>query len=104
MACKLLRYYKTVGHRITASNIQWKKVMNNIDIQWKSLMDKKSKDDPETPKILKSLNIMKWSKSFCDILHICICVCGVPIVYVIREDAGVPTTCPALMTGQTHSI
>ena len=47
---------------------------------------------------------MKWSEFFRDILHRCICVRGVPIVCVIRENTDVPATAPALMDGQPHSI
>jgi hypothetical protein len=61
------------------------------------------KDEPKTPKISKSLNIMKWSKAFREILHRCIGVHNIPIVYVIREEAPVPAAVPALMAGQPHS-
>jgi hypothetical protein len=77
--------------------------MKNFEIQWTALMDKKRKDEPETPKISKSLNIMKWSEAFRNILHRCIGVCNVPIVYVIREAAAVPAAVPPLMAGQPHS-
>jgi hypothetical protein len=69
VACELVRYYETVGRPLTAANIQWTSVMKNFEIQWKALMDKKSKDEPDTPKISKSLNIMKWSEAIHDILH-----------------------------------
>ena len=100
MACELVRYYKTVGRAITDGNIQCTTVMKNFDIQWKSLMDKKSKDDPETLKISKSLNIMKWSEAFREILYRCIGVHDIPIVYVIRYNKDVTATAPALMAGQ----
>jgi hypothetical protein len=103
VACELVRYYETVGRGLTAANLQWITVVKNFEIQWKALMDKKAKDEPETPKISKSLNIMKWSEAFRDILHRCIGVRNVPIVYVIREDADVPADAPALMAGQPHS-
>jgi hypothetical protein len=89
---------------ITAVNFQWNTVMKNFEIQWKALlMDKKSKDEPETPKISKSINIMEWSQAFCDILHRCIGVRIVPIVYVISVDAAVLVVVPTLMAGQPHS-
>ena len=103
VACELVRYYETVGRALTAANLQCLTVMKNFEIQWKALMDKKSRDEPETPKISKSLNIMKWSEDFRDILHRCIGVRDVPIVYVIREEAEVPAAAPALMAGQPHS-
>ena len=64
MAYELVQYYETVRHTINAGNIQWTTVMNNFDIQWEPLMEKKSKDKPETLKISKILNIMQWSKDF----------------------------------------
>jgi hypothetical protein len=102
VACELVRYYETVGRPLSAANPQWNTVMKNFEIQWKALMDKKDKDEPDTPKISKSLNIMKWSESFRDILHRCIGVRNVPIVYVIRDEAAVPAAVPALMAGQPH--
>ncbi len=103
VACERVRYYETVGRALTAANLQWNTVMKNFEIQWTALMDKKSKDEPETPKISKSLNIMKWSEAFRDILHRCIGVCNVPIIYVIKEDTAVPAAFPVLMAGQPHS-
>jgi hypothetical protein len=66
-------------------------------------MDKKGKDEPETPNISKSLNIMKRSEAFHNILHRCIGVHNIPIIYVIREEVAVPAAVPALMAGQPHS-
>jgi hypothetical protein len=103
VACELIRYYETCGRVLTPANLQWNTVMKNFEIQWKALMDKKDRDEPDTPKISKSLNIMKWSEAFRDILHRCIGVRNVPIVYVIREIAVVPVAIPALMAGQPHS-
>ena len=78
-----VRYYKTIGRAIADANIQWTTVMKNFKIQWKSLIEKKRKYDPETPKISKSLNIMKWGKAFRDVLRLqrtnCLCnqrICG----------------------------
>jgi hypothetical protein len=55
VACELVRYSETTGRALTAANLQWTSVMKNFEIQWKALMDKKSKDEPKTPKISKSL-------------------------------------------------
>ena len=69
VACDLVRYYETVGRNITVANIQWNTVMKNFEVQWKALTSKKEEDEPETPKITKGLNVMKWSESFRDHLH-----------------------------------
>ena len=84
-ACEIIRYYKTVGRNLTAANLMWNTVIKNFEIQWKALKDKKDGDEPDTPEIAKGLNIMKWSKSFRDILHRCIGVRMIPLAYVIRE-------------------
>ena len=78
--------------------------MKNFDVQWKPLMDKKSKDEIETPKISKSLNIMKWSEAFREHLHRWISIHDVPIISVIRENASMPDNVIDLMYGQPQSI
>jgi hypothetical protein len=101
-ACDIVRYYETIGRTITAANLVWNTVIKNFEIQWKALQDKKKGDEPETPKIAKGLNIMKWSESFRDILHRCIGVRMIPLAYVIRE-LEVPPAITALAAGQPHS-
>jgi hypothetical protein len=66
------------------------------------LKAKKKEDGPETPKIAKGLNIMKWSESFVDTLNRCIGVRMTALVYVIRESA-IPPAITALAAGQPHS-
>ena len=101
VACDLVRYYATVGRTITPGNIQWNTVMKNFEIQWKALKDKKDGDEPETPKISKGLNIMRWSEAFNDILNRCIGVNMIPLAYVVRTDSTVdPAIAPAIAAGQ----
>jgi hypothetical protein len=101
-ACDIVRYYETIGRPLTAANLVWNTVIKNFEIQWKALKDKKEGDEPETPKIAKGLNIMKWSESFRDILHRCIGVRMIPLAYVIRE-LEVPEAITILAAGQPHS-
>eukprot|EP00957_Ditylum_brightwellii_P091416 6960411-Ditylum_brightwellii.AAC.1 len=61
-ACELIRYYTMVSRTITPGNIQWDTVVKNFEIQWKALKDKKDESKPDTPKITKGLNIIKWSE------------------------------------------
>ena len=69
VACDLVCNYKTTGHDLTAANMRWTQVSKNFDIQWKALKAQKDEDDPEVPKILRSLPIIKWTKAFQDFLH-----------------------------------
>ena len=101
-ACDIVRYYENVGRPLAAANLRWNTVIKNFEIQWKALKDKKDGDEPETPKIAKGLNIMKWSESFLDILHRCIGVRMIPLAYVVRE-LEIPEAITDLAAGQPHS-
>jgi hypothetical protein len=102
VACEIVRYYETVGRPLTAANLAWNTVIKNFEIQWKALKTKKAGDEPETPKITKGLNIMKWSDSFFDFLNRCIGVRMIPLVYVVRAEEN-PPAITALAPGQPHS-
>jgi hypothetical protein len=90
-ATELVRYYDTVGRNTTAGNLQWTSVMKHFSEQWKALKDKKGGDEPEVPKITKALPIIKWTEAFVDYTHRVIGVRSVPLAYVIRLEAAVPT-------------
>jgi hypothetical protein len=60
-ACDLVRYYGTVGREITAANVRWDPVIKNFAEQWRALTDRKKADDPEVPKISKTLSVIKWT-------------------------------------------
>jgi hypothetical protein len=91
-AANLIRYYETVGRNTTVGNLQWTPVMKNFSEQWKALEDKnKGGDEPEVPKITKALPIIKWTEAFRDYLHRLIGVRTIPLAYVIRPEATVPT-------------
>ena len=69
VACELVQYYNTIGHDLSSGNMRWSNVIKNFEIQWKALKECKETDDPEVPKISKSLPIMKWTEAFQDYLH-----------------------------------
>jgi hypothetical protein len=54
-----VRYYKVVGCPLTAAAMQWNQVIKNFEIQWKALKQKKTDDDPDTPKLSKGFSVMK---------------------------------------------
>eukprot|EP00957_Ditylum_brightwellii_P194430 14807821-Ditylum_brightwellii.AAC.1 len=102
-ACKLIRYYTAVNRTITPGNIQWDTVVKNFEIQWKALKDKKEESEPDTPKIAKGLNTMKWSKSFHDFLNRCIGMRMILLAYVVRQESVVdPSVAPAIAAGQPY--
>ena len=57
--------------------------MQNFKIHWKALKDKKDKCEPEIPKIMKALLVIKWKEAFKDYLWRCIGVHYIPLVYII---------------------
>ena len=69
IACKLVRYYNTIGCDLTVASMCWNNIIKNFEIQWKALKAKKDEDAPEVPKISKSFPIIKWMEAFQDHLH-----------------------------------
>ena len=55
----------------------------NYEIQWKALKERKDEDDPDVPKITKSLLIIKWVEVFQDFLNNVIVARMIPLAYVI---------------------
>ena len=104
IACDLIQYYDTVGRFPSAVNMQWIPVTKNFEIQWTSLKSKLDKDVPDTPKITRGLNVIKWSESFIDYFHRCIVVYKVTLTYFIRTDDDVPEICPPIAVGQPQSV
>ncbi len=103
VACNAVRYYETTGRALTVGNVAWNNVLKNFGIQWKALVDKKSDDPPDVPKITKQLPIMKWTEAFKDFLSRVIGARTIPLSYIVREDDDVPDPAPPLAQHQPHS-
>jgi hypothetical protein len=102
-ASEIVKYYNTVGRAITSANIMWDPIIRNFSDQWKALLDRKTAEDPEVPKISKTLTVIKWTEAFDDFLHQAIGVRMIPLAYVTRADTNVPAAAPALATHRPHS-
>ena len=103
VATDLVKYYQTTGRELTAANIRWFNVMKNFELQWKALKAKQAGDVPDTPKITKSLPVIKWAESFKDFLSRVIGVRTIPLSYIIRENVEVPADAPNLANHQPHA-
>ena len=105
MTCNLVRYYDAVGRSITTNNIMWDPIYGEFfRAQWKALVDAKGDpNEPETPKITKSVGIVEWSEAFIDYLHRCIGVRTIPLAYVVREVEDPPAAAPPLAANYPHS-
>ena len=99
IACDLVKYYVTVGHKLTATNLQWNTIMKNFDIQWTALTEKKGDDSPETPKISKALPVIKWMEAFQDFLSRKIGNQNIPLAYIIHDEPNPPAVAPPLAPG-----
>ena len=102
-AANLVRFYDTVGRELTAANLKWNEVGKHFEEQWKTLKEKKSNDDPEVPKITKTLPVIKWTESFPEFLGQVVGARMIPLSYVIREVVVPPANAPDLAPNQPHS-
>ena len=104
VAAEAIRYYQATSRSISASNMQWTTVLQNFSDQWKSILDRKSDNTPDVPKITRNFKVPRWSEAFADFLHRIIGVRNAPLAYVIRPDDVVPQAAPTLAQGQPYSI
>ena len=100
-ACDLIRFYDTIGRDVTTQNIRRTPVIKNFE---EALTDRRENDDPEVPKISKSLPIIKWVEAFWDYCHRKVGMRTIPRAYVIREEVDVPVDAPPLATNFPHSV
>ena len=96
VAFDLVNYYRTVGCKLTAANLQWNTMMKNFDIQWTAQKEKKGEDSPDTPKISKALPVVKWTEPFQDFLNRKIGNQNIPLAYIIRDEPNPPAVAPPL--------
>ena len=57
--------------------------------QWENLLKKGETTEPDTPRITRTLPIIKWTESFEEFLHQVLGVQSVPLSYIIREQSAV---------------
>ena len=99
----MMRFYHTVGRTCTAANTAWNPVIKNFQEQWKALAERRIGEEPEVPKITKSLPVIRWTEAFDDYFHQAIGARTIPLAYVSREVVDVTAPAPALATGRPHS-
>ena len=84
--CDMIQFYNTVQCDVTTANLQWSTVMKNFKIQWNASKEWITEDEPEVPKITKTLPIIKWAKAFQDYLNQCIGNFNIPLSYIIQDE------------------
>ena len=101
VACNLIKYYDTVGRELTLAGLIWQPVMKNLADQWKALKQR-MEDEIDTPRVTKTLPVLKWMEAFTDFLHRKIGIGTIPLAYVIRENVVPTATAPPLQTQRPH--
>ena len=102
-AADLVRYYQTVARTLTPANMKWEPVVKHFMNHWDALTERKKEDNPETPKISRTLPIINWTEAFYDFLHRVIGARTIPLAYVVRQEVNVPNAAPPLATGQPYA-
>jgi len=92
-----------IGRPLTSSKIQWYPVVRRFRDLWQAIKDHHADDDPETPKISKTLTIIRWTNAFRD--HLCWCVGArhIPLAHVVRFDNAVEAICHILEHDHPYS-
>lgn len=102
-AIEMAHFYDTIGRPFSAQNMMYDPIIKNFKELWDVLKAKKSKDQPEVPKLGKGISFVKWIESFKDHTYQCVGARLVPLAAVIRDVVEVAATCPPLAVGQPYS-
>lgn len=103
VAAAAVRYYQTVGRETSAQNMHYMDVLKDFGEQWEAIIQKKKDDEPEVPKITRSLPIVRWTESFEDFLHQIIGSRHIALAYLVRDDVDVANPPPALMANKSYA-
>ena len=69
--------------QLTAGAKMWRdSIIKNFAVKLKALLDRKKEDDPEVPKITKTLTVAKWTEMFSDDLARCFGADNAPLICV----------------------
>ena len=94
VAAAAVHYYQTVGRDIDVTNMHYTNVLKNFGEQWDAISQKAKDDEPDIPKITRSLPIVRWTESFEDFLHQVVGSCHIYLSYIVRENVDAPTPAP----------
>ena len=92
-AAAAIRYYEAVGRECTVANMYFQNVLKNFGEEWEVIMQKKSEDEAEVPKITRSLPIVQWMESFEDFWHQVIGSRCIALSYLIRDNVDPVPPC-----------
>lgn len=103
VAAHASRYYDAISRPLTAGMMHYGNCLIHFELQWNALVKRGEEDEPAVPKITRNLRVTRWSESFMDTLHRINGLRDTPLAYVIRPDAAVAATAPALARNRPYS-
>lgn len=97
-ACEASRHWKLVGREITAEMMHYNNILRLFEQDWKTIVALEDRTEPEVPTISRSLPPLKWAPAFAIAMKSTTSTrVGVPLYYVIREDATPSNPAPNLL-------
>ena len=96
IASKLIRYYDSLSIVLSAGNIHWV-VMNNFEIQRKSMVNKSKLTKPDVTKLVKNTTLSKWNNSIKVHAYQVFGTSKATLEYLLRKNDAVVAPHPPLM-------
>ena len=103
IAATAVQYYQTIGREPDATNMHYTNVLKNFGEQCDAIKQKEKDDEPEVPKITRSLPIVRWTESFEDFLHRVIGSRHICLSYLVMDNVAVAASAPNLLPNRCYS-
>jgi hypothetical protein len=103
VAMKAAKYYEMVSRPLTPQNMSWSPCLKDFAEHWDALTQRKENEDPQVPKITKTLQVMQWAEAFSDFLHRKVGIRSIPLAYVTRPEIAVAEPAPPLAENRSYS-
>jgi hypothetical protein len=103
VAMKAAKYYEMVSRPLTPQNMSWSPCLKDFAEHWDALTQCKENEDPQVPKITKTLQVMQWAEAFSDFLHRKVGIRSIPLAYVTRPEIAVAEPAPPLAENRSYS-
>ena len=103
IAAIAVSYYSMINRPLTPQNVHYENCLIDFYEQWENLLKKGEDNEPDTPRITRTLPIIKWTEAFEEFLHQVLGVQSVPLSYIIRLRADVDPTPSPLAFNRAYS-
>ena len=90
VAAHAVRYYNAIGRGLTMASMTWNGALMMYAEYLKALKVQKKAENPELPKVSRSLPVVQWTEAFSIYLDRTLGSRDIPLSYVIRENEVPP--------------